>query len=211
MTDEKRPYITAFLAKPKKPDARWVALDVLKRVRSDGAFAGSALRSALERTPLSAPDRGLATELVYGVLRRQAFLDRAVRQASGKRMKDVDRPLKDILRIAAYQIMYLDRVPDHAAVSTAVALAKKRRAGRGAGFVNAALRRLTELPVDKRDSEPPSENDPVAHIAHVGGVARLLAERWMNDMGFEEARAFAVASLDPAPLVLRANLMRTSR
>lgn len=192
-------------------DARTVALDVLRRVFKDKAFASSALRAAFASCPdLSASDRGLATELVYGVLRRRGLLDLALKKASGRRVKDLDPKLVDVLRLAAYQVVYLDRVPDHAAVSTAVELAKRARGPRGAAFTNAILRKLTGAPPDRRiPAPPPLAQDPVAHVSQAGSLPYALAARLVEDLGAEEAAAFAQASLDAAPLTLRANLLRT--
>ena len=189
-------------------DARSLALDVLRRVATQGAFASSALRAAFDRhAALSPADRALATELVYGVLRRRAALDRAIRYATGKRVKDVDPKLQDVLRVGAYQLMFLDRVPDHAAVSTTVDLARARRQERGARFVNAALRTLARAPFE--DRPPPLTEDPVRHVAHAGGVPPSIARVLVDALGPEEAAQFAIASLSPAPLTLRANLLRT--
>lgn len=190
-------------------DARSLALSVLRRVATQGAFASSALRAAFDRhAELKPADRALATELVYGILRRRAALDRAIRFATGKRVKDVDPKLQDVLRIGAYQLMFLDRVPDHAAVSTAVDLGRARRQDRGARFVNAALRKLAQPPF-RDPPPPPQDDDPVAHIAHAGGVPPAIARLLLEALGPEEATRFAVASLSPAPLTLRANLLRT--
>ncbi len=241
--------------RPESPaDGREIALRVLRRVFTQGAFASTVLRHELTRTepatatdpasdPISATDRpatpeapalpeerrpfageadpsdserrrasdkALATEIVYGVLRRRHFLDRAVSRAAGKRLKDLDPRLHDVLRVAAYQLAYLERVPDHAAVDQAVEQAKRRLGTRGAGTANAILRRLAELPPDHRIPEPPSTRDPVERVMHEGGVPRELADLWVADLGPDRALAFARASLDPAPQTLRANLLRTT-
>lgn len=191
-------------------DARSLALSVLFRVSKENAFASSALRVAFGQNRGMGPaDRGLATELVYGVLRRRGLLDQAIAAASGRRIKDIDPKLLDVLRLGAYQILYLDRIPPHAAVSTAVELAKKRRAGRGASFVNAVLRRLAQAPVIPPPA--PRDEDPEQHLADVGSLPRGLAHRLMADLGEAEALAFAQASLEPGPLTLRANLLRTTQ
>ena len=191
--------------------ARDVALEVLWRVSTQRAFASSALRAVLQGRTLGPADRGLATELVYGVLRRRGLLDRAVAAASGRRFKDIDPKLHDVLRLGSYQLMYLDRVPSHAAVDTAVQQAKKRRGRRGGGFVNAVLRKLASSPAEARLPAPPDVKvDPVAHVSAVGGLPEKLARRLVEDLGPEEAAAFAVASLEPAPLSLRVNRLRTT-
>lgn len=199
------------MTKPRKPraaNARDVALDVLFRVEKEGAFASAALRGAIQSRGLPPADRGLATEIVYGVLRRRALLDRTLAHVSGKRAKDIDPRLIDVLRVGAYQMLYLDRVPDHAVVQAAVDQAKRRRGAKGGGFVNAVLRKLGRTPVDARIPEPPDANsDPIGHLAVVGGLPRPLAEKLAEDLGFDEAVRFARASLDAAPLTLRVNRM----
>ena len=192
-------------------NGRDVALEVLRRVSTQRAFASSALRSVLRSASVSAPDRGLATELIYGVLRRRAFLDRAVKRASGRRLKDIDPKLHDVLRLGAYQIMYLDRVPAHAAVDAAVEQAKARRTGKGAGLVNAVLRKVAGAPPDARLPTPPAiDRDPVGHVSAVGGLPEMLARLFVEALGPEEAAAFAVACLAPAPLTLRVNQRRAT-
>lgn len=196
---------------PRTWTARDVALDVLFRVFTQNAFASTALRNAFEQRSLSPADRGLATEIVYGVLRRRGFLDLAIGHVADKRTKDVDPKLIDVLRIGAYQLMYLDRVPDHAVVQAAVDQAKRRRGPKGGGFVNAVLRKLARAPADARLPEVPDRSrDPVGHVAVCGGLPKGISSRLVKDLGDEEALAFALASLDEAPLTLRANQRRTS-
>lgn len=193
-------------------DARSIALEVLRRVFTQGAFAGAALRAAFDRAPsLDDRDRGLATELVYGVLRRRAQLDRAI-SAHGKRLKDLDPKLHDVLRLGAQQLLFLDRVPAHAAVDAAVDQARARRGERGAAQVNAILRKIAALPVGERLPAPvPLERDPVAHVAQAGSLPQSIASLLVADLGAAGARDFAIASLERAPLTLRANLLRNSR
>ena len=191
--------------------ARNAALEVLRRVSTQRAFASAALRAVFEAHPLGPADRGLATELVYGVLRRRGLLDRALKKASGRRLKDIDPKLHDVLRIGAYQLMYLDRVPNHAAVNDAVAQAKTRRGPKGGGLVNAVLRKLAAAPAQERLPKPPSlDRDPVAHVGAVGGLPDVIARRLVADLGPDSAASFAVASLRPAPLSLRVNRLRAS-
>ncbi len=189
--------------------ARDGALEVLRRVSTQGAFAGTTLRAAF---PGGDPrDVGLATELVYGVLRRRAQLDRALSKL-GRRLKDIDPKLHDVLRLGAYQLMFLERVPAHAAVSAAVEQGRARRGEKGAGQVNAILRKLSDLPPEQRLPPPaPLSADPVQHVMDVGALPRVIAEQWVAAIGAEGARAMALASLERAPLVLRTNTRRTTR
>ncbi len=195
-----------------EPDARQVALDVIRRVFTQSAYASAALRQALEEHPLTEDDRALATELVYGVVRHRGHLDRALTRAAGKRLKDLDPKLHDVLRLAAYQIIYLDRVPDHAAVDQAVEQAKKRRGQPGGRQTNAILRKLVETPLQERLPLPPTlATDPVRAVAEEAGLPQTIARLLIDDLGPEEALAFGKASLEPVALALRVNRRRATR
>lgn len=190
--------------------ARSSALEVLRRVSTQGAFAGAALRALLPETASSA-DRGLATELVYGVLRYRGQLDRALRKAAGRRLKDLDPRLHDVLRLGAYQVMHL-RIPAHAAVHATVELAKGRAGGPGGRRANQILRRLSETPEDERVPPPPSKaSDPVAFLAATGSVNVDVAKVLMEALGLDQSEAYLKASLQPAPHVLRLNPLRGER
>ncbi len=194
-----------------RSNVRDVALDVLERVARSGAFASSALRAAFSQVELSSRDRALATELVYGVLRMRGHLDRSLRLASGKRVKDLHTPLHEPLRLAAYQIVYLDRVPAFAAVDAAVEQVKRKAGPRAGGQVNAILRKLSDTEPAARVPQPVRpEIDPVRHVAELGSVSHAIAEVLVRDLGIDQARAFVEASLLRAPLTLRANLLRTT-
>jgi 16S rRNA (cytosine967-C5)-methyltransferase len=183
-------------------DARDVALEVLRRVDAEASFAAPVLRAEVERRGLQPADAGLATEIVYGLLRKRSFIDAALAHVSGRRIKDIDRKLIDILRIGAYQLMELDRIPDHAAVDVAVRQAKRRKAH--GGFVNAVLRKLARTPAAERlPPGPRPDAPPEQQVGFHGGVPLRLARQLVGDLGPDEALAFARASLEPAPLTLR--------
>ncbi len=91
-------------------------------------------------------DRRLVHEIAVGVLRHSEPLDELLARFIARGIASVSPPLLEILRVGAYQLRYLDRVPPHAAVATSVALAREMVNDRSAGFVNAVLRRVAELP-----------------------------------------------------------------
>lgn len=125
--------------------ARSLAADVLVRVWRDGAFAAAALDAALTRaTRLEPRDRALATELVYGSLRTAAYLETRLAAHAKRGLAKLDAETRAHLVVAAYQIVFLDRVPAFAAVSQAVALVKASRNAALGGFANAVLRRLAD-------------------------------------------------------------------
>jgi 16S rRNA (cytosine967-C5)-methyltransferase len=123
------------------PTARSVAARVLDRVLSDGAYAAAALDAELSRNvQLDARERGLATELTYGVLRTRRALEARLERHAPKGIKDFSTRLQLIL--AAYQMLVLDRIPHFAAVDAAVSAVRAQRGPRVAGFANAVLRKL---------------------------------------------------------------------
>ncbi len=181
--------------------AREIAFHVLRRVEEGGAFASRALDAALTSAgALEAREAGLATELVYGTLRRALSLDAALARHASRTLSEVDPAARVALRMGAYQILHLG-TPPHAAVSEAVSLASKVDHGRAAGFVNAVLRALAR---DTRPAEPPPLSaDPAGHVALAEALPRWLAEEWVAWFGPAEALALAAAMNTPAALCLR--------
>jgi 16S rRNA (cytosine967-C5)-methyltransferase len=117
---------------------REIAAQVLGRRKAGGEFVEDLLDRALADARLSPADRGLCQEIVYGVVRWQATLDWLIaRKTGGREQKPA---LQNLLRLGLYQIFWLDRIPDHAAVHETVELAKRNGFGPQAGFVNAILR-----------------------------------------------------------------------
>src|SRR5271163_2940184 len=117
---------------------RQIAVRILGQRRTNGLFVEDLLEIALGNAQLSPADRGLCQEIVYGVVRWQAALDWLIaRKTNGREQKIA---LQNLLRLGLYQIFWLDRIPDHAAVHETVELAKAGGFGAQAGFVNAVLR-----------------------------------------------------------------------
>ena len=186
--------------------ARETARRVLKRVGSQDAYASLALSAELDASNLDSRDRRLATELVYGVLRHRSRLDRALAAMSHRGLGKVSAKLLIILRVAAYQILFLDRVPAHAAVDDAVHAARHVGGGRVAGFVNGMLRRLS------RDGEPalPDEADREAHVEVAYSLPRWLTRRLAAELPAGELVAAAAGLSAAAPLTIRVNTLRAS-
>lgn len=185
---------------------RDLALMALYRVDAEGAYASLALREVFRRHPADRRERALATELAYGAVRRLNTLDFVIGRFARRQPAEMDPWTRSILRLAAYQILYSERIPAYAAVAEAVSQAGRH--GRGlAGFVNAVLRAL----VRERDAVPfPSpEEDPVAHLSLVHSHPEWLVRRWLRRYGFEATRRLLEHDNAPPPLVIRANRLRT--
>jgi 16S rRNA (cytosine967-C5)-methyltransferase len=189
--------------------SRALARSVLERVEQSGAFANRALSAALDRAPtLGAAERGLATELVYGVLRRRARLDRALEAFAKKGLAGLDPGVRTALRLGAYQLLFLDRIPAYAAVNETVE-ACKQLGGPGVGrLANALLRRLADR------GEPPlpdAARDPRGHLVEAAGLPPWIARLLLAELPVADALAFGDAVGTPAPLALRANTLRAPR
>ena len=116
-------------------NVRAVALKILNKCGSAEQYSNIALDTALRREGIAEIDRGLLTALVYGTIERQLTLDYQI-DALASRAGKIDPETRNLLRLGLYQLAYLDRVPDHAAVNETVELAPRRTKG----FVNAVLR-----------------------------------------------------------------------
>jgi 16S rRNA (cytosine967-C5)-methyltransferase len=185
-----------------------VAYEALAAVHRDDAFANIALPRLLRDHRLTGRDAALATELTYGALRVQGQLDAIVAAAADRPMARIDPPVRDCLRLGAYQILYT-RVPPHAAVATTVDLVRSVAAP-AAGFANAVLRRLADSDLDTWLGRvaPDQQTDPVGHLslvhAHPAWIIRAIAESLAVDpsapAGFD-ALAAALAADNERPLV----------
>ncbi len=187
---------------------RRAAFDILMRIEKERSYADILLDRELSAGTLTGPDRGLLTELVYGVLRRRGTLDYLIDRFSSQKVNKLERAVLVLLRLGLYQAFFLDRVPVSAAVNETVNLAKSL-APRAAGFVNAVLRNAD------RGREaivyPDREKNLAAFLATRYSHPAWLAERWLDQLGPAETELLAEAMAAPPPLTIRVNTLRTSR
>jgi len=178
--------------------ARRAALEILRRVELEGAYA-SVLLAGLDRG-MREDDRALCHELVLGVLRRQLWLDGALEHFAKRGIDKIDLPVKLALRLGLYQLRFLSRIPSSAAVNESVNLVRAAGLRSAASFANAVLRRATREP----DFDPAaSVIDADEKLAIESSHPKWLVRRWANAFGFEEAKALAHANNQAAPLAFR--------
>ncbi|HEV2386856.1 MAG TPA: 16S rRNA (cytosine(967)-C(5))-methyltransferase RsmB [Candidatus Acidoferrales bacterium] len=197
--------------------ARAVAFDVLTRVEAEGAYAADALLARLgggrgagarrrSRLRLEAvvkrEDAALATELTFGVLRWQRLLDFLIERQANRPAAELDPGVRRALRLGAYQLLFLDRIPASAAVNEAVELTRVARKKSAAGFVNAVLRRLpcgaewlAQLARSLPGEMPEAERLGILY-SHPG----WMVERWLEQFGGDGARALLEANNQPLPV-----------
>ena len=185
-------------------NARSAALSALERCEREGAWSAAALDAAIRANELSARDAALASRLCLGVLQNGAYLDYYVDLYSKGKLEP---RLRLILRLGAYQLLFLDKVPVHAAVSETVELCRDGKLDRAASLANAVLRRIAAV----RDDPPPipGEGSP-AWLALRWSHPLWLAERLTAERGCTFAEAFFRANNETAPLCLQVNRLRVS-
>jgi 16S rRNA (cytosine967-C5)-methyltransferase len=186
--------------------ARQVAHEALIWIAEQGAYSHIALGALLERHPLEERDRGLCTELVYGTLTWQRVIDEALlARVVSRPLERVDLPVLVALRVAAYQLGWLERVPAHAALNEAVEDIKRRVGPGAAGFVNGALRALQRRMegADLRAARLAHTRAPVAKLALTWSLPDWLAKRLIAMFGEAEAHAWGEAFARRPPLWAR--------
>lgn len=190
-----------------------IAFEVLARVETEGAYAADVLHGLLNRTgtprerfpwqPAPArraqafsgrvkkQDAALATELVFGVLRWQRLLDFMIERQSRRPAQSLDPEVRLSLRLGAYQLFFLDKIPPSAAVNESVELVKWARKGSATSFVNAVLRRMPQGPLrgDGLDRLLPIGMPEAERLAILYSHPTWMVTRWISAWGVERARA----------------------
>ena len=183
--------------------ARETALKVLIACRKEGAWSNSMLKTALSRDQLDRRDAALATRLCYGVLQNRNALDFYLKQLLTGRLKDLHPAAHDILHLGLYQMLYMDKIPDAAAVNESVALAKKYCKGvLGApglinGVLRSAVRRMSSL------EQPTSLSE---RYSHPEGLIQLFR----GYLGEEKLEAMLKANNEAPETVIQVNTQKTT-
>jgi 16S rRNA (cytosine967-C5)-methyltransferase len=213
-------------------DARSLALEALLRCARHDAFVQEVLDRLLSENPLPPADRGLATQLVYGTLRRRGSLDALLRLCVSRRPDQVEPWLWDVLRLGACQLLLLDHVPAHAALNETVELTARFDRPQAKGFLNGVLRSLARLATRDEATGPAADAlpleggryrrlgravlpdpraDPVQYLTLGFALPEWLARRWSQRHDADECRRLGFWFAGPAPLTLRVNPLRTTR
>ncbi len=193
---------------PSQVSARELALHILTSAEAGDRHVEDLLADTLKTHPnLPRRERAFLLELVQGVKRWQVRLDYVLSRLSHLPWRKVHPLVRQILRLAAYQILFLDKIPVHAAVDEAANLAWTRRLPTShVGFLNAILRRLAAGDVPPL---PKLEDDPVAALSLATAHPAWLVARWLSRYGLEEAQARLTANNQTPPLSARVNTLKT--
>ena len=197
-----------------KGRSREFALTLLQEIQR-GKKSSSAIDHLLQlQKDLRSEDRALITEFIYGVLRWQGKLDTLIERFSKVSHQKISPLILDVLRLGVYQLLFLDRIPEYAAIYETVSLAKKSGEKRASGFVNAVLRNVQK---QKRSILEESQNFlkvgklSSKNISFELSHPKWLVKLWASEFGLEKALKICQFNNTIAPLTLRVNTMKITR
>ncbi|MFC3882625.1 16S rRNA (cytosine(967)-C(5))-methyltransferase RsmB [Bacillus songklensis] len=186
-----------------KYNVREIALDILLSIEKNQAFSNLLLNKNIQKHKLAGKDAGLLTEIVYGTIQRKITLDYYL-QPFLKNPVKMQAWVKVLLRLSLYQIVYLDRVPEHAVIYEAVEIAKKRGHRGISSMVNGVLRNVQRQGIPSLGSI----KDPVEKLAVETSHPLWLVQRWADQYGLDKTRQICEASLLPPKQTIRVNTSR---
>lgn len=181
---------------------RKLAVSVLLKIEKDKAYSNIAVNNMFKESGADEGEKRLASAIVYGVLDRRVTLDYILNSLMEKPFAKTAPYTAQVLRAGLYQILYMDGIPDHSAVDESVKLVKKSGESRNAGFVNAVLRQAL------RKNIPLPQGDELSEISVRFSCPLWIVESLIADYGIEDTKAILADSLNPAPLIIRANTVK---
>jgi 16S rRNA (cytosine967-C5)-methyltransferase len=186
--------------------ARGAAVKVLNRVERTDSYLDKVLDAEIRGAELNDPDKGLLNELAHGVLRWQNRLDWVLNGFSHGNFAKSEINVKNALRVALYQILFLDRIPHAAAVNEAVEFVKRIRGEKPAGLVNAVLRNILRNLDGIRYPDP--AEDRIQYLAVYYSHPHWMVRRWVERFGHEETEKLLIANNERPGLTLRINRLK---
>lgn len=192
--------------KDKKKNVRETALELLEAIDKNQAYSNLLLNKTIEKNQIPKVDVGLLTELIYGTLQRKMTLDFYLAPFI-KNSKKLEGWVLNLLRLTVYQMVYLDKIPDRAAIFEAVEIAKRRGHKGISGMVNGVLRSI------QREGLPSLEKiaDPVERLSVATSHPLWLVKRWVDQLGFAKTEAMCEMNLTAPLQTARVNLTKISR
>lgn len=190
-------------------NARTVALDALLQVAESEGYSNIVIDKAIRKSELGQKDAALATAIFYGVLERRMTLDYVISHFSKIPLNSLTPEVLYILRIGAYQILYLERIPDSAAVNEAVNCAgRNRKLEKSKGFINGVLRSLVRSLDDL--PKPDSHRSPLHAMSVEYSIPQWILELWIQSYGVDAAKAMAAYFQEKEPVYARVNTTKIS-
>ena len=185
------------MANPRK-----VAVLALNKINNDGAYSNITVNAFFKQGDLTPQDKALATALIYGVSDRKITLDYVLKKFIKTPLKKLSPFVLDNLRVALFQIMYMDKIPQSAAVNEAVRLVKNSKESKHSGFVNGVLRNIL-----REENLLPQDNS-VNSLSIKFSCPVAIIESFIKDYGLDNTLSLLNESLKPAPLTVRVNTLK---
>ena len=191
--------------KNKRKNVREAALEILETIEKSQSYSNLLLNSAINKNEIDQKDIGLLTELTYGTLQRKMTLDYYLSPFLKKTNK-LESWVRQLLRLTIYQMVYLDKIPDRAAIFEAVEIAKRKGHKGISGLVNGVLRSI------QREGFPSFEEieNPLERLAIRTSHPLWLVKRWVDQFGFEETNSMCELNLTPPRMTGRVNRTKTT-
>ena len=191
-------------------DPRHIALKVLLLWHKASSTLDTALETYSKEISLLDPkDKKLCNALIFGVLRKREAIDWIIDEFSNIDLKKISINLLYILRIALFQIIYMDRIPVFAAIDTSVDIAKKLAGRKKAGFINAVLRKASSN--HTKIALPDSKKNPSKFISVKYSLPLWLSKKWIKVFGFENTQKLG-SQINTIPyIMIRTNTLKTKR
>ena len=186
-------------------NARQLAYDVLMDIQQNGAYANLALDKALLRSNLNIKDKRLATDLVYGCTKMQLHLDQIIGTYAD--LKRIDKKTLILLRMAVYQLTFMDKIPNHAAVNETVELAKMLKL-HSDKFINGILRNI--LRNDRLVVWPNKRKQKNQYLSKWYSFPQWMIDIWVKEYGFSDTEKLCAYFNEPAPTWIRVNTLKIS-
>ena len=189
-------------------NVRKIAYQVLYRVLCEDAYSAIAINNAVKENRLSGIDVSFLSALVYGVLERKLTLEYIIRQYSAIRIKKIEKKTLIVLCLGVYQLIYMDKVPDSAAVNESVKLCKHLKLYHSSGFVNAVLRNMVRA---EKAYRLPDEKDTVKYLSVMYSCPEEMVSEFLETYGSENTKTILKGFVGRPPVTVRVNTLKTDQ
>ena len=187
---------------------RNIALNILLKIEQDNAYSNIALNNAIKENKLSGLDSSFVSALVYGVLERKITLDYIIRQYSKIPLRKIEIKTKNILRLGILQLLFMDKIPESAAVNESVNLAKKHKLQKSSGFINGILRSITRA---EEKYKLPDKSDKIMYYSVKYSAPQELVMLWINSYGELNAENLLESLSGRPKICARVNILKTDK
>ena len=181
-------------------ESRQTAFDALIKTERQGGFSNLTLASVLSKTKLDTRDRSFVSNIFYGVIERRITIDYQLEQYLSKPLKKLKPEVLVILRMGAYQILFMDKVPDRAAVNESVKLSRKNGCSFASSLINAVLRK-----VSLNNIVLPDEKNEMKFLSVKYSCPEWLIDKWFREYGETDTVEMLKSSVGEPPLYIRVN------